>query len=153
MFYILKCGKMGHPPTLRFAAHLLLQNKGKILLQRRFNTGYSDGKYGLVSGHVEKGEKLKAAMKRESLEEAGIKIREKDMEVVNVLHLIKEYEAVQVFLRVNKWQGKPTNMEPDKCDRLEWFPLDRLPSKMVPYVRYGLSQIKKGNFYSEYVEK
>ena len=120
---------MGQLPTLRFGAHLVLQNKGKILLQRRFNTGYSDGKYGLVSGHVEKGEKLKAVMKSESLEEAGMKIREMDMEVVNVLHVIKEYEAVQVFLRVNKWQGKPTNMEPDKCDHLEWFSLDKLPLK------------------------
>lgn len=144
---------MRQPPTLRFGAHLLLEDKGKLLLQRRFNTGYSDGKYGLVSGHVERGEELKAAMRREALEEAGIKIRETDMEVVNVLHVIKEYEAIQVFLRVNRWQGKPTNMEPDKCDRLEWFPRDRLPSKMVPYVRYGLSQINKGNFYSEYIEE
>ena len=41
----------------------------KILLQRRFDTGWEDGKYTFVSGHVEKGEKICDAGSREASEE------------------------------------------------------------------------------------
>ena len=30
---------------------VLLNDKGQVLLQKRCNTGYMDGKYGLVAGH------------------------------------------------------------------------------------------------------
>ena len=44
------------------AVHLFLIKKGKILLLRRFNTGYEDGNYSLVAGHVDGNEDVKSAI-------------------------------------------------------------------------------------------
>jgi 8-oxo-dGTP pyrophosphatase MutT (NUDIX family) len=43
----------------------------QVLLHKRQNSGFMDGSYSLVSGHVEANESFKQAMIREAHEEAG----------------------------------------------------------------------------------
>ena len=55
-------------------------NGTEIMLQRRCNTGYMDGKYDMAcSGHLESGESISTAVVREAKEELGIIIDEKDL--------------------------------------------------------------------------
>ena len=68
------------------AVHLLLVKNDRVLLLRRYNTGYEDGNYSVVAGHIEGGEDLKTAMIREAREEAGIEILRSNLEVVGVIH-------------------------------------------------------------------
>ena len=35
---------------------------------------------------------------------------------------------------IDEWEGEPTVMEPDKCDRFDWFPLDALPAEETLFV-------------------
>jgi 8-oxo-dGTP diphosphatase len=138
------------------ASYLVLIKNGKILLLRRFNTGHFDGHYSLVSGHLDGKETFRECMVREAKEEANIEISPENMEIV---HMMNRYaalnppelrERVDVFVRPEKWKGKIKNMESEKCDDLNWFPLDDLPSNTIPYIRSVIDHIKKGNFYSEF---
>ena len=61
---------------------LILIKENKVLLMKRCNTGYMNGYYGMVSGHLEKNESLKQAMVREAFEEVGIIINEEDLKIV-----------------------------------------------------------------------
>ena len=49
------------------AVYLIVKNGDNLLLSLREGTGYMDGYYGLVSGHVEKGEPAKYACIREAM--------------------------------------------------------------------------------------
>ena len=57
--------------TMPVAVHLFLIKDGRILLLRRFNTGYEDGNFTVVAGHVDGNESYIDAMLREAKEEAA----------------------------------------------------------------------------------
>lgn len=126
------------------AVHLLLVRDGNILMLRRYNTGYQDGKYSVVAGHIDGGEELKAAMIREAREETGIEISPEDLAVVGVMHLMESDEYVSFFLHASRYSGDVVNMEPHKCDDLSWFNLDDLPDNTIPYVRRAIRNYRDG---------
>lgn len=136
------------------ASYLLLFKDKKVLLLRRFNTGYEDGQYSFIAGHVEKGETFSQCIIREAFEEANITIEQKDLKVSHVMHrnsgLDKDDERVDIFFTVTKWSGELQNKEPNKCDDLSWFDLDNLPNNIIPYIKEVLENINKNIFYSEH---
>ena len=131
------------------AVYLLLIKDGKVLLLRRFQTGYEDGNYSLVAGHLNGGESMKSAMAREAKEEAGIVVDEADITHALTLHRLANDERVELFFTAKKWEGEITNMEPEKCDDLSWFPLDHLPENTIPYIRTVIEAYTKGETYVE----
>lgn len=136
------------------ACYLVLIKDEKILLLRRFNTGFLDGNYSVVAGHLEGNETFKNAMAREAREEAGIIIDPEKLSVVHLLHRAHtadtDAERVDVLMTIDEWEGKISNMEPDKCDDLNWFPLDQLPENIIPYIRQTIAHIQNNIFYSEF---
>lgn len=141
-------------PKTRFklilSVYLILVKDGKVLLLRRANTGYEDGKYGLPSGHADGGESGRSAIVREAEEEAGVNIEPADLSFAHCMHRIQNDERVDFFYTAEKWQGGPRNMEPEKCDDLSWFPLDSLPDNIIPYIRQALECYQQGIAYSEF---
>jgi ADP-ribose pyrophosphatase YjhB (NUDIX family) len=131
-------------------SHLILVKDGKILLLRRFNTGWSDGQYSVVAGHLDGNETFLQAMIREAKEEAGIELSQEDLEVVHVVHRKSNEERIDFFILAKRWKGEPRNMEPHKCDDLNWFEMDRLPDNTIPYIRQAIGCFRKGVFYSEH---
>ena len=128
----------------------LTNNEDEILLLRRFNTGYEDGKYSVVAGHIDGNEEVKAAAIREAKEEAGIEIQPSDIEVVGVMHRKGTDERVDFFLAASRWNGSIVNVEPDKCDDLSWHSILDLPVNMVAYVRQALENYRKGEFFDSF---
>lgn len=143
-------------PKTRFklilSIYLFLIKDYKILLLRRANTGYEDGKYGLPSGHADGNETARSATAREALEEAGVQVDLNDLEFAHCMHRLQNDERIDFFFTVKKWQGEPKNMEPEKCDDLSWFPINDLPENIIPYIHQALEAYRNGIYYSEFWE-
>ena len=133
------------------ASYLILVKDNKILLLRRFNTGYEDGKYSMVAGHLDGNETFIQSIIREAQEEAGITIKSEDLDVVHVMHRkVPTHERVDAFVRARAWEGEPRIKEPDKCDDMQWFELDKLPENTIPYVQQAIECFRKSVYYSEH---
>lgn len=130
------------------AVHLFLLPDAQILLLRRRNTGYYDGSYSIVAGHVEADEAIETAMIREAREEAGIAIAPGDLRVAGVMHRRSAGGCIDFFLAATSWSGVIENKEPDKCDELAWFGADVLPENSIPYVRRPFEIYQRGEWFS-----
>ncbi len=134
------------------AAYLILERDGKILLARRFQTGFQDGNYGLPSGHVDEGELPVETMIREAKEEVGIDLNEDDLEFVHVTYELPHDETgnrVDFYFKTKNWTGEPAIMEPHKCDELLWASLDTLPENVIPKVRLALESVRDRQPFAE----
>ncbi|HBY97093.1 MAG TPA: NUDIX hydrolase [Chloroflexi bacterium] len=130
--------------------HLFLIRDKHILLMRRFRTGFEDGNYSVIAGHVDGNEPVTYAMVREAREEAGITIAPGDLTLAHVMHRKSNGERVSFFFSPRRWEGEPANMEPHLCDDMRWFPIDALPENTVAYVRTAISHYGCGTIYSEF---
>lgn len=137
------------------AVHLFLARNDFVLLLRRFNTGWKDGYFSTIAGHVDGGETIASAMAREAKEEADIDIKEDDLALMHTMHRTTDtgVERIDFFFEPKSWSGEPLNAEPDKCDDLRWCALDQLPENTVPYIRSAIKDIQKGVTFSEFDER
>lgn len=121
---------------------ILFNEKNEILLSKRKSTGYLDGQYGVVGGHLEKGEDVKSAIIREAKEEANINIKKEDLVLKNVMNrkINEDIQYVDFIFSTNKWSGNIKNMEPDKCSELIWCNKDELPEETIDFVKYYLNE-------------
>lgn len=131
---------------------VLLRRTGtrpEVLLQLRAGTGYMDGHWAVLAGHVDPGESVHEAAVREAAEEAGVTIGIGDLEAITVLHrFVPDGEAVDqrvdMFFLVQRWDGQPAVQEPEKTAAMDWFALDDLPDPVVPHERMVLDALASG---------
>ena len=136
--------------TFPVTVHLLLIDKDKVLLSRRFNTGYRDGEYSVPAGHLDGRETVIVAGIREAQEEIGVKIESKDMIFSSVMHRDEGDERVDFFINARKWSGEIVNAEPEKCDDLRWADVNALPDNTIPYVARAIQNHLNGVSFDEF---
>lgn len=139
------------------ATFMLFKKRNTFFFVKRKNTGFADGKWGLVAGHVEPNETLAECAIRESKEEAGIKITKDNLELVHVCSVNTLYggvptHALHNYFRVIDWIGEPINIEQGvKSDGCKWLdPYKNRREIFVPAERHVFDEIKKGSTYSEF---
>lgn len=132
------------------SVYLILMKYDRILLSRRYNTGFHDGEYSLPSGHLDGNETLVQAMIREAEEEIGVKLSPEDLKLIHVMHRKEpNEERVDFFFKAEKWIGEPKIAEPYICDDLRWFDTNDLPDNVIPFIKQAINCFKKEIFYSE----
>ncbi len=136
---------------VRAAVYLVLFKEGKVLLLRRYNTGWQDGNYTMVGGHMESGETVFAALMREAREEAGVALKQENLRVAHTMYRKgDEADYVDFFVVADTWEGEPKNLEPHKCDDMQWSPLARLPENILPHIQAAIAYCQNGMAFSEF---
>lgn len=130
-------------------AHLVLKQGGKVLLLLRKNTNYYDGMWGFAAGHVEDGEPATQGMIREAHEEIGIEILPNQLRVLHIMHRKTDRLNIDIFFDCLSWKGSIQNSEPEKCEKIDFFPPNLLPSNTIDYHAAALQAIAQGRFYTE----
>jgi 8-oxo-dGTP pyrophosphatase MutT (NUDIX family) len=141
------------PPrfALVSAVHLLLfDGAGRVLLARRADTGYEDGRLSVPAGHLDGDETVRQAAVREAAEEVGVDIDVDALDVVHVMHRRSDDERIDFFVACRRWTGDPVNAEPHKCSELVWVDPSALPDDVIPYVRAGIEHVIAGRTFSEH---
>jgi 8-oxo-dGTP diphosphatase len=123
---------------------------GEVLLMLRQGTGYMDGHWATVAGHVEAEESCVDAAVREVREEVGVQVRAGDLEPLCTMHRTHAEhqwidERADFFFQTWTWTGQPTQREPAKSAALRWWPLWRLPDPTVPHEALVLSHLRTGH--------
>lgn len=126
-------------PIFYGSVHLLFYRADEILLLKRKNTGFEDGKWSVVAGRIDGDEEVISAAIREAKEETGLRLKDKDISIVGVMHRKNtNSEWIDFFVRVHSWTGDAVNAEPEKCEELKWFKKHELPHNIIPYIKTAI---------------
>lgn len=131
------------------SGYVFFIRNGNILLSKRKNTGYLDGWYSLPAGHIEDNESITNGTIREIKEEVGIYLGQNDIQLVHVMHRKENDIRMDFFFIADSWEGEPNNIEPEKCEELTWFPIEKLPENIISYIKIAIENWQKKIFYSE----
>ncbi|MDQ1725587.1 MAG: 8-oxo-dGTP diphosphatase [Frankiaceae bacterium] len=107
-----------------------LVDNGRLLMVHRNETRVNNPNvWDLPGGHVEPGETLRAALRRELREELNIDVVSSDDTPILCRPLgedgVGERGDLRV-VRVRAWQGEPENHCPSEHDAIGWFSRDEL---------------------------
>ena len=132
--------------TFPVVVHTLIFNEAdRMLLLRRKDTGFMDGYLGLPGGHVLAGETISNAAMRECKEEVCIETKE-----LQPLIVMPFLNGVDFIFEAHEWNGVAEIGEPAKCSEIGWFPTEKLPEDVVPFVTKALELREQQVWYHEY---
>ncbi|MFV0626912.1 MAG: NUDIX domain-containing protein [Alphaproteobacteria bacterium] len=129
--------------STRQAVYIIFEKDGKFLLGQRQNTGYKDGYWAFVQGHIEEGETATHAAIREAKEDAGVDANlEFALVCLNQVHI----HYTDYVFSCKEWHGEIKNMEAEKCAELKWFAPNELPDNSIfqvkEYIRAYLDKVR-----------
>src|SRR3989344_3541193 len=114
---------------------------GKILMGKRKNA-HGEGAWCYPGGHLEYGESWEECARREAKEETGIEITNlRFCTATNDIFEKEDKHYITLCILADWASGEVKPMEPDKCERWEWFDWDHLPQ---PLFLPTINQLKQG---------
>ena len=138
------------------AVYVVLKNdKDEVFLLRRINSSWKNGYYSLPAGRVEEGETFLQGAIRETHEEAGVAVKEQDLDlyaVINRKDTGKYPDWIDLFYKARSFRGEAHAHETGKFDHGAWFPLDALPDNIIENQRDGLRSLNTNKISHQFIE-
>ena len=142
------------PVSFILDVHILVKRGAEVLFLQRKNTGYRDGFFSLIGGHVEQNEPAHDAAARELAEETGLRIDPARFRLVHVLQKFAASPRLSFFLEVDlPTDQEPRNSEPERCEVLTWARLEQPPAPTIPYIAFVAQRIAANEPYSAFWEQ
>lgn len=134
---------------LKVGIGIMILKEGKVLLGKRKGS-HGAGEYAWPGGHLEFGESFEACVKREAMEEAGVKITNiRFLRLMNLKGYANKH-YVDIGLMADWEDGEPKIMEPDKCEGWAWYDVDNLPKPLFGPVPTYIEAYKTGKNYFDF---
>lgn len=110
----------------------LFNPQHQVLLGLR-KSAHGNGTWCPPGGHLEFGESNEQAAIREVKEETNISVNPENISLQGITNDFykesnKHYITLHFFCK--NFTGEPQLMEPDKCEKWQWFDLDNLPKNL-----------------------
>jgi len=124
---------------------------GKVLIGKRRDTAtHAQGEYSFPGGKIEEGESFKEAIERETLEEAGIKIKNlKFLCVINVTKY-KGFPAILLGFSADVDNSEPKSFPEEKIGEWQWVDLKNIPKPLFYPTSIIIDSYKTGkNYYDK----
>ncbi len=128
---------------------VMIFKNGKILLgKRRWRHG--DGEYAFPGGHLDYMESFKDCVKRETSEEAGIKIKNIKFLCLANTNLYEARHEIYIGL-IAEWEsGEPRSLEEERITDWNWYNLDNIPQPLFKFCNFSIESYKTGkNYYDK----
>ena len=114
----------------------------KVLLGKRKNA-HGEGSWSFPGGHLEFNESWEECAERETLEETGLKISNvRFVTATNDIFQFEKKHYITLFMIADYKSGELQILEPDKCEKWEWFEWDErtLPDPLFLPIQNLLKQ-------------
>jgi 8-oxo-dGTP diphosphatase len=119
-----------NPTYLFVAAAALMDDKGRILVQKRPEGKPMAGLWEFPGGKVETGETPEAALVRELNEELRIDVAESSLEPVTFAsEAVEDQHLILLLYKCRQWSGR---LESADLLDLQWLPVDALHAIPMP---------------------
>ncbi|MEJ6595143.1 8-oxo-dGTP diphosphatase MutT [Parasphingorhabdus sp.] len=119
-----------NPTYLFVAAAALIDQNGRILVQKRPEGKPMAGLWEFPGGKVEAGETPEAALVRELAEELGIDVKELDIEPVTFAsEAVEDQHLILLLYICRKWTGHIQSAE--SLD-IQWLPVEAIQGLPMP---------------------
>ena len=84
-------------------------------------------------------------------EETGLTISDENIAFKSIVqHKDERWERIYFIIQVVDINEEPQNREPEKCEDMQWFPLNNLPQNITPQVQIALDAIQNQEHYQEF---
>ena len=138
----------GNRPRPQVGVGVLVMRDNKVLLGKR-RGAHGAGFYAPPGGHIELAESIAQTARREVAEECGLEIE--DIRLVSVGAYLwsdgRHYVDVDVVCQAPR--GEPRNLEPDRCEGWDWYPLEALPSPLFIVAEKIIASLMSGTILSD----
>jgi len=129
---------------------MIQNNEGLVLLGLRKGS-HGAGEWSFPGGHLEMGETILETAKRETKEETNLDINK--FELISVADEMRYLTSdgkhyLNIGVKGLYEGGKLVVMEPDKCEKWEWFNINDLPTNLFEGTELVINNFKNRTIYN-----
>ncbi len=111
----------------RVGVGVIIRREGKVLLELRKGS-HGGGSWAFPGGHLEFGETPEQTAVRELQEECGVHVKNlKTTTFTNDIFTVEQKHYITLYVVCDYFSGEAKILEPEKCERWEWFSWGKLP--------------------------